>query len=321
MDLVAPVSEAGEAAQRTRNRTKAALGLALDLLPVEHRLHGQQAQATDRGNSGGFYLVRVGNPLSQHLVAAADAEDDTAPVLGVQDRRLQAVLPEPLQIGNGALGAGEDDHIRLHQVFRLFDVAQGHIGDPLQGSQVRKVGDPGQLHHGDVDVLPRGAPVEPAGQAVLIIDIQVHIGHHSRHGDPAELFQDFNTGLQNGPVSPEFVHHSALDPGPLLLLQQGHRAVELGKNAAPVNVAYQQHGRIHQLGQAHVDNVFLLQVDLRRTSGPLDDDDVVFGGQGTVAFQYLRDELPLPAVVFHGAHIPHGLAVYDDLAAHIRSGL
>ena len=131
MDLVAPVSESGEAAQRTRNQAKAALGLALDFLPVEYRLHGQQPHAPDLRYPGGLHLLRVPDGLPQHLIAAADAEDDAPPVMGVENGRLQAALAEPLQIRNGALGAGEHDHIRVHQSVRPFDVADGNPRDPL----------------------------------------------------------------------------------------------------------------------------------------------------------------------------------------------
>ena len=62
----------------------------------------------------------------------------------------------------------------------------------------------------------------------------------------------------------------------LLLFQQRHRAVKLGEHAAPVDVAHQQHRRIHQLCQAHVDDVVRLEVDFRRAARALDDDDVVF---------------------------------------------
>ena len=67
---------------------------------------------------------------------------------------------------------------------------------------------------------------------------------------------------------------SPLNAGPLLRLQQLHRAVKLGEHAAPVDIACQQDRGIHQLGQPHVDDVVRLQVDLRRAAGALDDDDV-----------------------------------------------
>ena len=77
---------------------------------------------------------------------------------------------------------------------------------------------------------------------------------------------------------------------PLLRLQQRHRAVELREHAAPVDVPDQQHRRIHQLCQAHVDDVVLLQVDLRRAARALDDDDVVFRRQALIGLQDLRNQ-------------------------------
>ena len=147
------------------------------------------------------------------------------------------------------------------------------------------------------------------------------IGDDPCHGHAADFFQDINARLQNRPVSPELIDNGALDALALLLLQQGDGAIELGEHAPPVDIAYQQHRGIHQLGHAHIHNVLLLQIDFRRASRALDDDDVVFRRQAVVGLQNLGDELPLPAVILHGPHIAHGHAVHDHLAAHIGGGL
>ena len=101
------------------------------------------------------------------------------------------------------------------------------------------------------------------------------VGDDPRHRDAAKLLQRFQPRLQNGPVAPEFVDHHALDAAALVLLQQRHRAVELGEHAAPVDVAHQQHRRVHQLGKAHIDDIILLEVDLRGAACPLNDDHVI----------------------------------------------
>ena len=84
------------------------------------------------------------------------------------------------------------------------------------------------------------------------------IGNDPGHRDPAKLLQRFQPRLQDFSVPPELIDDGPLDTGLFLRLQQGHRAVQLSKDAAPVNVAHQQHRRIHQLGKAHVHDVLLL---------------------------------------------------------------
>ena len=106
---------------------------------------------------------------------------------------------------------------------------------------------------------------------------------------------------------------------PLLLLQQLHRAVQLGEHAAPVDVARQQHRRVHQLGQAHVDDVIRFQVDLRRAARALDDDDVKLLDQAVVGLQNVGDQRHASWRKYSLArHVAPHLAVNDDLAARCR---
>ncbi len=75
-------------------------------------------------------------------------------------------------------------------------------------------------------------------------------------------------------IAAEFVDDEPLDAGALVGFQQRHRAVQLREYAAPVDIARQQHRRIHQLCKAHVHDVVGFQVDLCRAARALDDDDV-----------------------------------------------
>ena len=54
------------------------------------------------------------------------------------------------------------------------------------------------------------------------------------------------------------------------------------KYAAAVDIARQQHRRIHQLCKAHVDDIIRLQVDLCRAARAFDHDNVVLGGKAVV---------------------------------------
>ncbi len=81
-----------------------------------------------------------------------------------------------------------------------------------------------------------------------------------------------------------------LNSGLLLRLQQLRRAVEGGEHAPPVDVAPQQHRGVRFGRHAHVDDVVLVQVDLRRAPGPLDHDDVVLRRQGAVGRQNIGNQ-------------------------------
>ena len=254
---------------------KDALRLGLHLFTPEFGVHLQQAQTVDLRDTGGLYLLRVGHGAPQHLIAAADAEDQRTGVGGLQDGRLQTGLPQPAQVGNGALGTRQQDHVRLVQVTHLIHIAQRHVSVMFEGAEIREIGDARHTDYRDIQELSLFGAVKPLGQAVFIVDVYVGVGDDPRHRDAAQLLQRLQSRLQNGPVAPEFVDHHALDAAALVLLQQCHRTVELGEHAAPVDVAYQQHRRVHQLGKAHIDDIILLEVDLRRAACPLNDDHVI----------------------------------------------
>ena len=147
------------------------------------------------------------------------------------------------------------------------------------------------------------------------------VGDDPRHRDAAQLLQRLQSRFQNGPVAPKLVDHHALDAAALVLLQQRHCAVELGEHAASVDVAHQQHRRVHQLGKAHIDDIVLLKVDLRRAACSLNDDHVILCCQTVVGLQHGGDIVPLAAEILHGLHITPHLSVDDDLTAYVGGGL
>ena len=128
-------------------------------------------------------------------------------------------------------------------------------------------------------------------------------------------------GAEDIHIPPEFVDNQALDPRLLVRLQQLHRAVEGGEHAPPVDVAAQEHRGVGPSGHAHVHNVVLPQVDLRRAARPLDDDDVVLRRQGLVGRHHLGDEALAVAEVLSRRHGAPGHAVDDHLRAHMAGGL
>ena len=144
----------------------------------------------------------------------------------------------------------------------------------LQRDEICKVGEAGQPDDGHIQRLDDIFHVQPLGEGILILNVHIQVGHHAQHGQARFFFQHGQARAQNFHIAAEFVDDESLNAGPLLRLQQLHSAVKLGEHAAPVDIACQQDGGIHQFGQPHVDNVVRLEVDLRRAAGALDDDDV-----------------------------------------------
>ena len=207
------------------------------------------------------------------------------------------------------------------QVPHGIHIPQRHIFISLKGAKVRVIGNPGQTDHRNIQKLPLLSPVKPPGKAVLLIHIHVDIGNDSRHRDAAQTLKDLYARLQNFTIPPKFIDDRGLHPAAFLRFQKRHCPVKLREYAAPVDVAHQHHRRVHQLCQAHVDNILLLEIDFRRTSRSLYDNDIIFRCQRIVRIHYRREKLSLAFIVFHGAHIALNSAVHNHLAPHIRGGL
>ena len=191
----------------------------------------------------------------------------------------------------------------------------------LQGCKVRKVRNLGQADHRNVH--PGGPPGlgKPGGQGVLVVHIHIQIRDNSQHRDARSPGEHIQSAGEKRGVPPKLIEDEARHPGPFPGLQQLDGPHQLGEDAAPVNVPHQEDGGVHPLRQAHVDDIVLLQVDLRRTSRPLDDDGAVFRRKGIIGGQDLREQGFLSGKVVPGGVVPPDLPQDDDLAAGVAGGL
>ena len=191
----------------------------------------------------------------------------------------------------------------------------------LQRGKIREVCDVGQADHRDIQRPPRPGVREPRGEGVLIVDLDTEIRHNAEYRQPGERFDLPQAGAQDLDIAPEFVHDQTPHPRALRGGEEHHRPVELGKHPAPVNVAREQHRRVHKLRKAHVHNVVFPEVDLRRAARALDHDHVVLRRETFIGRQDLGDELLFVREIFRRRHLPAHPAVYDDLASRVARGL
>ena len=178
----------------------------------------------------------------------------------------------------------------------------------------------GQADHGDLNRLSRRRAVglgQPGCQGILVVDIQLHEGHHADNRHAAALFEHDDSRVQDGLVSAEFVDDKALEKCLFLRFQQHLCAQKLGKDAAAVDIARQKHRRAHRLCQAHVDDVVFFQVDLGGTARALDHDDVVLGRKRVVGLQHQRHQALFVGKIFPGVHVAQNLSLYNDLGSRI----
>ena len=259
-----------------------ALGPADRLARLEGDLDGQQPEA---GYGAPAALHRVVDRPAQHLEAAADAEQRPSGGGVRPDRVGQAGLPQPGQVGDCRLGAGEHHQVGGGQFGRLDGEADPHTRLGREGLHVGGVADPRQPDHCDVE--PVGAPGRgraaehpPVRERVLRVEPQVQRPRHHpvrrAAGDPAQHVQP---RLEQAAIAPELVHH---EPGQQRLIgrvEQGDGAEHRGEHAAPVDVADHDRGQPGLPRQAHVDVVAVAQVDLGGAARALADHHVVLGPQ------------------------------------------
>ena len=191
----------------------------------------------------------------------------------------------------------------------------------LQRGKIRKVGDMGQTNHCNVNAARSRCLLQAGRLRILIIQRHPGIGHNPQYWNPCELFQHGKPRLEQRNVAQEFIDNRSGNPFSLILLQQRHRAIELCKYTARVNISHQQHRRIHKLCKAHVYDIISLQVDFRRTASALYHNDVILRCQTVVGGHNIRNQLPLHFEIVSGPVIAPHLTVYNHLTAHIAGGL
>ncbi len=123
-------------------------GLMGLLVRGHHRGDIQQPQAL--GFAGGrLHPQGVGDPSSEHLVAAADPHDASPGLVVFADGGEEPPGAQELHVGEGALGSGEDQQIAPGHLPGVVQIDQLRSRVLLQGVEIGVVGDPGKAHHPD----------------------------------------------------------------------------------------------------------------------------------------------------------------------------
>ena len=147
-----------------------------------------------------------------------------------------------------------------------------------RGSKSSKLAICGRRHHRHINrVIAFRRRFRPETHRVFFRNVNViEIRHHACDWHPGAFVQEFQPRRQQRRIAPELIDHVPAHQRPFLRLQQNHRSDELSKDSAAVDVADEQHGCIGVKGHPHVDDVVVLEIDLGRTAGAFNHDDVKF---------------------------------------------
>ena len=230
----------------------------------------------------------------------------------MQDKDLfgESHLPKPAEVSHRVLRSRENYQIRPAELFHAVYITYSNCRMLLQWGKIRKVRHMRQPDHRNIQRSPRRLRLLQTGRkAVLVVDVDLHPGYHAEHRQRCQLFQLSQTRPQKLDITAELIDYRSDYPLPLLRLQQGHRAVELGKDTAPVNVTGQNYRCIHQFRKAHIYYIILPEIYLCGRARTLDHDDVMLLSQTVVGLHNLRDQRPLhPEVLLRvvlTAHLSH----------------
>ncbi len=183
--------------------------------------------------------------------------------------------------------------------------------------KVRKVRDPRQTDHGDLDQSSFWFPAESFCQAVFILNLDLHIRYNSRYRNTAAFPKHLYPGIQYGFISAKFIDDQPSDQFPLIFFKQHQRAQKLCEHTAPVYIAHQKDRRFYHLRHPHIHDIVLLQVNLGRTSRPLDYDNIILFLKLMERRQNIRHQPLLISKIFPCTHISQYFAVDN----HLRPGI
>ena len=195
---------------------------------------------------------------------------------------------------------------------------------PFERREIRIIADIRQADHCNIHrcicSCSGSPPRELLRHAVLFVEVQPDPRNNAREGDVAVFGKHVEPRLQQAYISAEFVDDQSFDAGPLFRPQKLYRSEKLREDTAGVDIARNQHRRVHHFSEPHVDKIPFPQVDLNRAACPLDHDDIRPLTKPLVCGKDIGDERFFDLIVVGGAHFPNRSAVYDDLRRRVAHG-
>ena len=288
------------------------------LLPREHGVDRQKPKPGQLA-----LLLRaegIGKRPAQHLISAADSENRRPAPRRVNDRVGKAAVIQPAKISHRVLRTGQKDAVGIAELINPADIANAEAWVLLRRGEIRKVGDVRQTDDGKLQRPLCLYTIQLRGKAVLVVNVCFQIRNDAEHRNLRQSFQLMQTGAQQFRVAAELVDDRPHHAPPFLRAQQGDGTVQLGEDAAAVDVADQQHRRVDKLRKPHVHNVILAQVDLGGGARALNHENIVFGGETVIGAQNIGDQAALHFEVFLRVVMPAHLAVHNELASRVAGG-
>ena len=260
---------------------------------------------------------------AEHLIACANAHDRGPAPARVDDALGQTSLTQPVKIGDCCFTAGDDDKVGDAKLLRPLNVAHAYSLLVAQRVEIVEVCNMRQTHHRYVDrrlQFARDAVLQSQGVLLRDVDIE-EIRQNACDRHAGTLAQEIESRSQQRRIAAKLVYDMTFHQRPLLGIQQDHGANELSKDASTVDVRYEQDWRIGVASDSHVDDVVLLEVDLRRAAGTLNHNHVIVRAQAVESRGRRFPNRRFQLVIFAGGGNSLGASHHDDLRATVALGL
>ena len=321
VDLVAVNTLAVQRREVTREVLEHEARLRPGLLRLKFRAERQEPESPRTGPHRSFHALDIDDLGAEHLEAAANAENQGAARLLLQDLRLETGAPQPVEVTDRALRARQDQHIRLPELSHARHIADRDARLRRERREIREITDARQADHRDVEATLRLSLLERRRERILVLQRDIQIRHHAEHRLAGPRLEYVKPRIEDRLVAAKLVDDESPDACPLLRLQQLDRPEQLRKYTAAIDVTHQQHRRIRDRRHAHIDEVVLPEIHLRRTPRALDHDDVILRRERFIRLAHDRQQRLLVAIVRAGRHIALRHPAHDHLRADIGGRL
>ena len=235
-----------------------------------------------------------------------------------------ALFAQGRKIGDGGLGAGDDDELRLDgDRLPPPHENQPHAGFGLQRIEIVEIGNARQLQHRDGDGGLAGRV--PLVQRQRILRWQARcvrkVRDQPQRGPGRPLRDGLQARLEQGGIAAKAVDQKARHQRRVVRRDHHLRAHDLRDDPAPVDVPEHDDRHIGGAGEAHVGDVVGAQVDLRSAPRALYDHQIRLLPQALETLEHRAHEAGFQGLIIPRVGGPRDLALHHDLRADHALGL
>src|ERR1039458_4556171 len=112
------------------------------------------------------------------------------------------------------------------------------------------------------------------------------MGNNPDTRQPKSLLDHFYAWLQQAWIAPKLVDDEPFEQCPVGGFEEFHSSEQRGKYTASINISNQDARSVRCVRHAEIDDIVLLQVDFRRRSRSLQQDEVVLGRKFLIALKH-----------------------------------